>query len=529
MQIRKTLQHLGQRILSTSRRISALGVASVLVLAGCEGDAAEDTDAASAVDGTSGTEGTDGTDGSTAADGDVSADGTDGTDGATVVKGAPPELSDLKARVSGRAGHDISISVIVKDKEKDVAGVEVRVLDAAGTPIKAFRSGLEPEPDSASTRLPFEGNTVLASFIGKVTMAGVALEFPDIATLEIAVFDLAGNTSAVATVSVTAQELKALGEQCDPNYVDSRCEQGLGCVGNPATCGEGTAPNIDKLAYIVDELGPRILIAGKEPEDDVASVFLEFLDAKGDALEVDFDGDESPDGTTFDIDAAGKARDGLYFVAITPSVAFSEAVPQIAVTVSDGAGHQSERKLVKQSKTSVKGNGAACDPRGFDSCGTSGVCAPNAAGTATNCQPKLTIQVKRCGEYPAVSVGVGSQVVSGIAAGVSTWDAPTGCAAADPVGRPEGLVVLDVVEALSSLTLSTATDGTNFDTVVYVLDACGKADAGILACSDDTSDGALVSAAGMVVLESVNPGKYYVIVDAWSLEGGTFNLAIDAN
>lgn len=518
MRLHKTLQYFGSRTLTRGTRLSALGVASALALAGCEGESAAEADDVAGTAGATETDGTAGTDGA-----------ADGTDGAPEVTGSAPAMSDLEARVSGRAGHDISISLIVKDKEKDAVGVEVRALDAAGAPIKAFRSGLDPEPDSASTRLPFEGNTVLASFIGKVTMAGLALEFPDIVTLEIAVFDLGGNTSEVATVSVIAQELKALGEACDPKYVDSRCEQGLGCAGNPAVCGEGTAPVIDKVAYIVDELGPRILIAGKEPEDDVASVFLEFLDAKGEALEVDFDGDETPDGTTFDVDASGKARDGQFFVAITPSAAFAEAVPQIAVTVSDGAGHQSERKAVKQTKAAVKGNGAACDPRGFDSCGTSGVCAPNSAGTATNCQPKLTIQVKRCGQYPAVPVGVGSQVVTGIASGVSTWDAPTGCAAADPVGRPEGIVVLNVTEALSSLTLSTATDGTNFDTVVYVLDACGKADAGILGCSDDTSDGALVSAAGTVVLESVNPGQYYVVVDAWSFDGGTFNLAIDAN
>ncbi len=459
-------------------------------------------------------------------------DGTDGSEGppntGITPTGVAPTQSAVTARVSGRTGHDLTVSLIVEDSDGDAAGVWIRALDASGAERAAFRGGLEDALTTAESRVPFDPPSSKPSFVAEVTLRGVALEAPQVAKLEVAVFDLGGNAAEPLVVEIAPQPEVGLGDACDPDFVANRCAQGLGCRGTPALCSEGVAPDVTKVAYFVDAAGPRILVAGADPEDDLATLTIHFLDAAGAPIDVDLDGDGSPDGATFDVDASGACSNGEFFVVVTPAAAFAEVVPQVAVVAVDGAGHAGEQRVAKQSTPPKKGNGAACDPRGFDLCSGANVCAGNTAGTANQCQPRLNVQQRRCDLAPVVEVAGGVVTVTGIASGSSAWDAPTGCASADPVGRPEGVVTLRLTKAFTSLRLTTAREGTNFDTVVYVMDQCGTAQATALQCSDDSTEGSAVSAAGAVELELVGPGDYTVVVDAWGPEGGTYTLEIAA-
>ena len=525
-----TLDERGESMMR-EREIRILALA--LLAFGCDGAAEEATDTPSAStdgDATAGgdddavSDGLAGVDSADAADGSDAQDGVDGADSAG--PSAAPTQSGVEARVSGRAGHDLRIELVGKDPNGDATGVHVEALDAAGAPVLAFRASLSVDPDSAETTQAFDAPVKGASFVGSVTFRGLAFEHPLIASMSVAVVDAAGNAATSETVAVAPQTLAGLGEACDAKYVTSRCGAGFGCRGTPPACAEGLAPELTQLAYLNDAAGARILLAGEEPEDDLATIHLEFLDAAGAPLQVDFDGDEAPDGDAFDVDATGKGADGAFFVRVDPAGEFGVLVPQIAATAIDAAGHSGARKTIKQTKPSAKGSGSTCDPRGFDACTASSVCSPGVVGVANTCKAVASLRASECNLAPEIVVAAsGTEKAVGLASGPSLWDAPVGCSSADPVGRPEGSVRVVLSEAVAKLTLSTAEAGTNFDTVVYLLPACGVGEP--MGCSDDT-EGEVVSAAGTLTLEKVEAGEYLVVVDSWGAAGGVFTLSVSA-
>jgi hypothetical protein len=75
----------------------------------------------------------------------------------------------------------------------------------------------------------------------------------------------------------------------------------------------------------------------------------------------------------------------------------------------------------------------------------------------------------------------------------------------------------------ASITLTTSSPGTDFDTVLYVLDGCPETSAAALACNDDD-----VPPMSRVVLRDVEAGDYFVVVDALTREGGSFTLSVTA-
>jgi hypothetical protein len=76
----------------------------------------------------------------------------------------------------------------------------------------------------------------------------------------------------------------------------------------------------------------------------------------------------------------------------------------------------------------------------------------------------------------------------------------------------------------SSLVISTDFPETEFDTVIYVRSSCGNEDTE-LGCNDDAADA--ISNGSTLVLERVEPGEYYVIVDGqFQGAGGQFKLQV---
>ena len=432
----------------------------------------------------------------------------------------PPSLRSATARVTGVSGQNLTIEVVGDDAGEDVAWLHVTFEDASGAPVNL--AGGEPGA-SAQTRVEFdESLDGQASFVGRATLPRVVRDHPEIATVRVAAEDETGLRSNDVEAAVQDQPVQDYGDACDPEYLENRCQTGFGCVGEPAACRDGEPPQIVRIAYLREEDGARLLIAGEEPEDDLDVITLDFLDARGEPVLIDLDNDESPESQSFEIDAEGMSLDGDFFVAIEPTETFVAQVERIAATPRDGKGHVGETKVVKLERTPVRGVSATCDARGFDACGTGLTCMPGDPSVRNSCQRVQTLRPRVCEEAAVLDPFVGKMTATGTAAGGSLWDAPSTCAAGDPVGRPEGVVLLRLTAATTHLTLSIDAAETTFDTVMYLLDDCAADGSDALGCSDDTADGA----SSFLSLGVVPAGDYLVVVDSWGPDGGDFVVTV---
>lgn len=483
-----------------------LGVAGALLA--CDGGtAADDT--------------SDGADGADAADA-TSRDTTDADTGHDAVEG-PPSIASITAHTAGAKGIDLVVSIVGSDADGDAELARVRLFDADQRPVLAFRTGLGERPDSNEQLVALNGVDGEDSFITEVRLGGVIDEYPNIASVEVALRDSTGAFSDDVRGAVSAQAIRALGDACDAAIVADRCSAGLGCRGTPAQCQEGLAPEVAKVAYLQGEGGTRILVQGVDPEEDVASVLIEFLDASGHALMVDLDNDEVAESSEFEV-AAESLGAGAFSVHVVPVAGFEAMVPSIAVTATDAAGHTGVRKTAKLAATPIRSVGQACDLAGFDACNpATAACVPNVSATVVNagtCKAKSQLAKSECALAPELVPGAAPIV--GVTAGPSLWDAPMTCSSGDPKGRPEGVAVLHLSAPASRLTLTTALAGTNFDSVVYLLPGCGDTTAAPLGCADDAPSG---GAAATLELTLLPAGDYLVVVDSWGAVGGSFALS----
>lgn len=486
-----------------------------LFVAGAWAGCAEDAGKSDAADGATSPD---------SADGHAS-DGTSPVDGETseVVVGVAPSLVTVTAQGVGAKGTDIRIRLLGTDPDGDVLSARVRVLDSAGNGVPVFGVGAAGDADGTETVVALSALTgTPPGFEAIATLPGLLGTAPSIAKVEVRALDAHGHASDAMTADVVPQPERHLGEPCDAAKELDRCEYGLGCGGTPAACQEGKAPTITKLAYLTDPAGAHVLIAGTEPEDDMGSVTLDFLDAGGQPVMVDLDNDGVPDASSFEIDGRGSATGGLFFLRLDSAPAFQDLVAQVAATPRDEHAHAGATVKASQSVAPVKGVGATCSPEGFDRCAAGAVCAPKATATGSTCQAAAGLRSKECQAALTLELG-GVQSVSGVALGASLWDTPTGCQATDPVGRPEGVVRLHLAVPVASLTLSTVGPGTTFDTAIYLLPGCGdQAGAAPLACADDGPD----TAASVLTLTALAAGDYLIVVDSFSAEGGAFELSV---
>ncbi len=435
-----------------------------------------------------------------------------------------PVLGSVVARATGRDGVDLGLRLEGTDEDGDVALVVVRFLEHSGLEAELFDHDQDGKPESGESAfrfdVPVSGSTELS---GSVTLRRFLESASQVEKLEVRLRDKEGLESNVVMVSVSSQPVKHLGEFCDPTYWDDRCDVGLGCRGDPTQCSEGVAPAIDKVAYLSTSFGPKILVEGVDPDDDMKKVEVDFLDQQGNPIQIDLDNDETPESSSFAIDARGSSQGGRFFVELSPSDSFSEQVKQIAAVPFDVVDRSGDRRTARLSAPPVRSRGQSCDPRGFSVCSKGLVCSPGDLSAVNTCQPVATERLAECGAAPVLGPTTGKMSLIGFATGSSVWDPPEGCAAHDPTSRPEGIAILSLPNPAARVLIRTDLPGTTFDTVVYLTGACEDANAPVISCDDD----ARTSASSRLLLENVPAHDYLIVIDSYDAEGGVFELSVE--
>ena len=432
-----------------------------------------------------------------------------------------PTITSASLLQSGRHGQDLQVRVQGEDLNGDVNTVMVRFLDALGEEVLIVDTDLDGRPDSGRVvGVPNPAVTGEVTFDAIATFASMAERQAGIASAEVWVLDSYGSASPRVDAALETQLVVALSESCDPTHAFDRCEDGLGCAGDPPVCVPGTTPSLDALAFLTTSRGPRILVRGRDADDDIWRVRLEFLNAGGGPVQLDLDADGTPDSDAFEIDAVNTSVNGDFVVSLEPAENFTSMVQQLAAVAYDTRQEGGNRLMATVVQPPNRANGAACDPYGTDTCLSGSVCYPGIPGVPNACGDRISRRNNACRQAPVLSVDDSRLQLAGVAKGVSLWDAPAECAALDPKDRPEGVALLRLPNGASRVTLTTDRPGTGFDTVLYVLDSCTRSNPTVLGCSDDVNS----HMGSQVVLRDVAAGDYLIIVDSWNKLGGAFEL-----
>lgn len=434
-----------------------------------------------------------------------------------------PAITALEARTVGRTGEDLLVTVGGADAEGDVLYVTISFFDRVGAPLAATDLDGNGTPDASGRALfaePVSGET---SFTGHLSFPGLIGREPNLASVRLYLEDAGGHLSPEVTAQVLEQAVLEFGQSCDPEGILNRCQAPFSCRSDPPSCLEGLPPEITQFAYLRDDNGPRMLFFGTDPDNDVASIFLEFLDDAGNPTTVDLDNDDTPESTSLDVDVRGNGADGEFFHAIQSAVGFDTLVPKLAATATDEQGHTGARVLASIANTPVRSAGQACDLRGFfDTCANNTVCVLTADGSRSTCQNVNTAITQACNEAPVLDPAGTTSTLLYLQGG-SRFDPPSGCASQDPTGNPDGLARLHLEQGVPALTITTDRPGTQLDSILYVYAGCGVPTSEALGCNDDARSGVFAST---VHLTNVPPGDYMIVVDSWTEGAGTADLAI---
>jgi hypothetical protein len=421
---------------------------------------------------------------------------------------------------SGRQGDDVVFGIQGSDPTGKTTEAQVKLVDSTGMPVIAFDTNWDGVPDSAEQRVHFDTSTLgQTSFQTTITLSHALGSAPRIGGAAVALSDNHGTLSTAANVTLAQQPVSQLGASCDPASVANRCAAGLSCSGATPTCVAGTAPTLTRVGYYSGD-NPAELILGSDPDEDIASLEVDFLDANNKAVSVDLSGDGTPASSIL-LDAHDIPGQ-TFFYENDPVLSFTTEVPKISVKPTDAEGRAGAPVVASLSVQPVIMIGLSCDPYGFTTCAKGSACSPSIPGAVNECTAISPLQAaKVSGAQLATSDGI--LAAWGPATGVSLWDPPVGCAAPTAVGRPEGLVTVQLGSPANALTISTAMPETDFDTVLYVLPSGTTDPTNALGCNDDTQ-----GFTSTVTLTNVSAGTYVVIVDSAGPGGGHFGLSVTA-
>ncbi|MET0287898.1 MAG: hypothetical protein ABW352_25640 [Polyangiales bacterium] len=289
-------------------------------------------------------------------------------------------------------------------------------------------------------------------------------------------------------------------------------------AGPLAVAGEDP-PTIAKVGFYDDALGLRILLAGSDKNGDIASYTISFFDMANVPVVVNLDGMDETQDTSLTDEITHDDAYADFFVKFTPSIELLSKVKKIKVTVTDKGGRSSaESEATLGAAPTVSG---ACDPNGFNRCGTANTfCAPQPNGNFS-CQPLNTVRMNACTANNVLTLKPPATAsVSGNLNSASYWDAPMGCVGGggETMAFKDRVVKLVLDAPAKKVTLSTgqlgAQGGPTFDAVIYKLDMCN---ANPVACVDS----ACACGEYSLVLNDLPKGDHFIVVDSYPVAEAT--------
>lgn len=315
------------------------------------------------------------------------------------------------------------------------------------------------------------------------------------------------------------------GEACDPSLVENVCESGTVCSvanGSPRCTDSAGGPTLSNVEAIVQENRVSLFVrfAGRDPDGDVVSTNLTFLDDAGKGI--DFNGDGAPDVFHFaPVDPLPGVVD--FATEIRVRARTEETIASIrAVTFSvvDSSDVESEVVTVDVVRPAYGGPGATCSLPATACSGElicqSGSCAPPAATTAACSAVDAAAGVTAPGTY---TVHISDGATDTFQGSCWTWPGYAEAVRKITIGGTKHVRFTATTEVAP--TIGTATMAHN--TYLYLRRDCDDPTSE-LACNDDLGDAAanedFYFASG-IVMADLEPGDYYLFVDG-SVDGNGF-------
>jgi hypothetical protein len=429
-------------------------------------------------------------------------------------------LAHVDANVVGRDGDAVRFTVTGTQPASKVSSIAVSFKDANGGPIGVFDAAFDGSYASADGRVVFDAPIVDDSFTAVATLTGVK-NASKLATVQVVLVDGADNVSQAVDTDVVQQKLPKTGEACDPTYVENRCGAGESCSGSPTLCTAGVAPVIVELKYYHATNGPVTIARGTDPDDDMGSLHIEFLDTA--------DKPVMPDSmlqyTSLDTPVRNQSDQGVFYIMNKSAMTFDSLVPRLRVTPVDSVGHEGAPVVANLGNQTRAADGLTCDARGFIGCADTSVCTPGLPVIVGNCVKLKTAHQTACKDALVLDPAKGVISASGKIDGSSLWDPPmgVGCTNSENIERPEGVVRLHLASVANKLTITSKRPETTVDTVLYLLPGCPDDSKAALGCNDDAPSGGYASE---LALSKVPAGDYTIVVESVDVTGGAFGVSI---
>jgi hypothetical protein len=424
-------------------------------------------------------------------------------------------MSTFTVNQAGRTGADLVFTVT--GKESDLAegpfGLDLRLEDASGNPVLAFTDWARDKTGERVVLFDNASAAGLATFTETVTLAGYYQAFPSVAQVIGSIVTQTGVSNAMVA-NVTKQAFVTSGQSCDPNVLLNRCGLGLACIGKTPVCTAGVAPQIAKFSYFKGTNGPRLLIAGTDPADDLSLLHLAFLDASGHPVLVDMTGNGDY-ANSYDVDASSLSLLGAFFDDIQAAPMFDSTVIKLVATpigASTGSGTPVTATIATEP---LSATGKSCDARGFSGCVAGDACV------AGSCVTIAAAEAAAATAAPLLDPSAPTILATGYTSSLSLWgDPPQGCMPQGIHAFPQGIVHLHLAQSASTLTLTAGNSETNFQNGLFVLDGTGSQVTGTpLGCNG--------SSPSSLTLKNLSAGDYTVVVNSRDTVGGEFGVSVE--
>jgi hypothetical protein len=429
---------------------------------------------------------------------DSSAAADTGSADASVVGGVgAPALTIARARQIGRFGGDLRIDLSAVRGERTVVAVKVELLTSQLTLLGTARV------------VPLESLITALTGDSYVLLAGIFERFSNVSSVRLSLVDELGAASPTVDVAVALQTVVALAGACDDKFLDNRCGAGLGCkpasVGAAKACNPGVAPQLTRLGYFVDEIGPRIVFEGTDVDADATGYRIQFFDEQDAPIAIDHDivADTPPVSQTTGLISTQDST--TFFVQLVPSDVMVDQVFRVRVNATDSVDNASNVLVADRSEAPEHALGSTCDVRAFNRCSDGGSCVDT--GDQDRCLQATEAQTSACTAALVLSPSSGTSRVRGSVQS-SLWDAPPSCS--PYLDQEDRVVKLVLTEPALRVTLSADHPYTGFDAVLYWLASC-TATPQVERCNAPTPGSTTRS---VLSLQNVAAGTYYVVVDS---------------